>query len=250
MKSRLAVSLSSGRRLRLGGLVRLLAVCLVFAVVPPIASGAPSGDPWSAVTDLSAIGQSASVPQIALSSDGTRATVVWYRFNGSNWIVQSASATISAGTASWGAVTDLSAAGRDARIPQVALSSDGTRATAIWLRSNGTHNIVQSASVVLPGVGGGGGGGGETRVVVVPRGAYCSVSGNTWISGRAMTPNTFLNLEWEQILVDGHYFKATPAIFVVGTGLTCDPPPAGMKRDGYATGFYNVPAGIYALYHP
>ena len=83
----------------------------------------------------------------------------------------------------------------------------------------------------------------------MPRGAYCAASGNTWIfSGRAIAPGTFLNLEWEQILVDGHYFKATPAIFVVGKGLTCDPPPVGMKRDGYATGFYNVPAGMYALY--
>ena len=106
MKRRLPVSLSSGRRIRLGRLGRLLAVCFVFAVVPPIASGA---DTWSATTDLSATLRDAYEPQVALSSDGTRATAVWYRSNGTNTIVQSASATISAGTATWGAVTDLSA---------------------------------------------------------------------------------------------------------------------------------------------
>ena len=188
MKRRLPVSLSSGWRIRLGRLGRLLAVCFVFAVVPPIASGA---DTWSATTDLSA--------------------------------------TL-----------------RDALEPRVALSSDGTRATAVWYRSNGTNLIVQSASIVWSV--GGGGGGEETRVVVIARGAYCSVSGNTWISGRAMTPNTFLNLELGQALTDSHYLTATLAIFVVGKGLTCDLPAIGLKRDGYATGDYNVPSGLYALY--
>lgn len=84
--------------------------------------------------------------------------------------------------------------------------------------------------------------------MVVSRGAYCSVSGNTWVSGRAMTPNTFLNLELGQSLTDSHYLAENLAIFVVGKGLTCDPPAIGMKRDGYATGNDNVPAGIYALY--
>ena len=254
---------------------------------------------WGSVTDLSAPGQDALIPVIALSSDGTQATAVWWQYNGSNQIVQSKSATISAGTATWSAVTDLSAAGQDADRQSVALSSDGTRATASWIRSNGAHDIVQSASATISagtatwgavtdlsaaghnadtqdialssdgtqalvvwsryngstfvvqasGGGSGGGGGDDTPVSGLPRGAYCAASGNTWIfSGRTIAPGTFLNLEWEQILVDGHYFKATPAIFVVGKGLTCDPPPAGMKRDGYATGFYNVPAGIYPLY--
>ena len=200
---------------------------------------------WGAVANLSAVGEDANDPQVALSSDGTRATAVWYRSNGTNIIVQSASATISAGTATWRAVTDLSAAGGDAAIPQIALSSDGTQALAIWRRYNGTNEIVQSSG----GGGGGGGGGDDTPVGGLPRGAYCAASGNTWIfSGRAIAPGTFLNLEWEQILVDGHYFKAIPAIFVIGKGLTCDPPPVGMKRDGYATGLHNVPAGIYPLY--
>ena len=50
---------------------------------------------WDAVTNLSATGQDAEDSQVALSSDGTKATAVWLRDDGSNYIIQSRSATIS-----------------------------------------------------------------------------------------------------------------------------------------------------------
>src|SRR5690606_32518664 len=92
---------------------------------------------WSAAQDLSATGQGAAIAEIAISSDGTMATAVWNRFDGSNNIVQSASATISGNTASWSAVQDLSVAGQSATGQQITSSSDGTKATAVWSRSNG-----------------------------------------------------------------------------------------------------------------
>jgi len=104
---------------------------------------------WSSVTDVSATGQDAGEPQISLSSDGTQATAVWSRYNGSNYIVQSASSTISGKSASWASASDLSVDGKDARHPQISLSSDGTKATAIWYHGSSSDSIVQSASAMM-----------------------------------------------------------------------------------------------------
>jgi len=114
---------------------------------------------WGAVHDLSALRTAtndgnAGAPQVALSADGTKATALWVRYNGTYNVVQSASATISAGTATWGAVHDLSAprsatTDGNAYSPQIALSADGKKATAIWTRSNGTNYVVQSASATI-----------------------------------------------------------------------------------------------------
>ncbi len=41
---------------------------------------------------------------------------------------------------------------------------------------------------------------------------------------------------------------ATRATFVTGPGVTCDPPPAGYVRHGFATD--GVPPDTYALYSP
>ena len=106
---------------------------------------------WSTVTDLSAPGQAASNLQVALSADGTKATAVWLRRDGSNDIVQTVSATITGSTATWSTVTNLSAPGQNATGAQVAVSADGTKATAIWPRSNGSNRIVQSVSATITG---------------------------------------------------------------------------------------------------
>ena len=107
---------------------------------------------WSSpAVNLSAPGQGASNPDVALSADGTKATAVWTRFDGSNDIVQSVSATITGSTATWSTVTNLSAPGQNATGAQVALSADGTKATAIWPRSNGSNRIVQSVSATITG---------------------------------------------------------------------------------------------------
>ncbi len=98
---------------------------------------------WSAATDLSTAGQDAFEPQIAMNSDGLKAVVVWRRFNSSNYIIQSTDSTN--GGSSWSIPDDLSVAGQNAFIPQIAMSSDGTAAIAVWKRSNGSNNIIQSS---------------------------------------------------------------------------------------------------------
>lgn len=106
---------------------------------------------WSNTTDLSAILHDAGGPQVALSADGTKAIAAWARSNGTNTIVQAASATVSGTVATWGSTTDLSATLQDAGGPQIALSLDGTKAIAMWARSNGTNKIVQAASATISG---------------------------------------------------------------------------------------------------
>ena len=101
-----------------------------------------SGANWSSVIDLSAPGQSAVYPQVTSSTDGTRLTAIWYRFDGANVIVQTRTSTDSG--ANWSSVIDLSAPGQSAAYPQVTSSADGTRLTAIWYRLDGANFIVQT----------------------------------------------------------------------------------------------------------
>ena len=101
----------------------------------------PAGGPWHSPLDLSAAGQSASEPEVALDAAGN-ASALWSRSDGTNTIIQSA--TKPAGGA-WQPALDLSAAGKNAEAPQLAVDAAGN-AVAIWRRYNGTNYIVQSST--------------------------------------------------------------------------------------------------------
>jgi hypothetical protein len=114
----------------------------------------PAGGSWSAPVDLSAAGEDASEPQLAVDPAGD-AVVVWSRFDGaetgSHSIVQAASRP--AGGA-WSMPVDLSAAERNAEQPRAAVDADGD-AIAVWRRFDGSSFIVQSASRPAGGAWGG-----------------------------------------------------------------------------------------------
>ena len=119
----------------------LILTALFVAGVPAAASAAPQG-PWQLpATDLSETGQSAQLPQIGFAPDGT-ATAVWYRYNGTNTIIQ---AKTRPPGGPFGEAVDLSEAGQSAEQPQIGVSPDGT-ATAVWFRSNGSNLIIQAAT--------------------------------------------------------------------------------------------------------
>ncbi len=103
----------------------------------------PAGSPtFAATVDLSSVGQYAAEPQVAVAAGAAGAiTVVWYRFDGSNHIIQAR--TRPAGSPTFAAVEDLSIAGRSAHVPQVAVGSDGAT-TIVWTRDNGSNFIVQA----------------------------------------------------------------------------------------------------------
>jgi hypothetical protein len=103
--------------------------------------------PWGAPVDLSAAGQNAEVPQVAVDP-ADNAVAVWSRFNGTNYIVQSATRPTGG---PWEAPIDLSVAGQNAKAPQVAVDPAGNVIT-VWSRSNGSNTIVQSA--IRPAGGG------------------------------------------------------------------------------------------------
>jgi hypothetical protein len=109
---------------------------IVQSAVRAAASGA-----WQAPVDLSAAGQEAFDPQVAVDSQGN-AVAVWYRYDGTSYVVQGAVRPAASGV--WQAPVDLSAADEDAVHPQVAVDSQGN-AVAVWSRYNATSYIVQSA---------------------------------------------------------------------------------------------------------
>jgi len=80
------------------------------------------------------------------------------------------------------------------------------------------------------------------------RTGYCSVAGNLGDAGLPVPAGTFLNLLYGQPTDDPNYRGAVPAIYVAGSGITCDPPPAGYLRVGYASEDLGVPGDTYAMY--
>jgi PASTA domain-containing protein/PKD domain-containing protein len=88
---------------------------------------------WSSpADDLSAIGQSAGFPGVAVNAAGD-GVAVWNRSNGTNSIIQAAVRPASTGV--WGSPQDLSAIGQSAFTPQVAIDAAGN-AIAVWERTN------------------------------------------------------------------------------------------------------------------
>lgn len=104
---------------------------------------------WSTATDISANGLSAYYPQVALSSDGSKGVAIWTQTNGSELIAYAAPFEISSGSPTLGATAGLSQSGNSATYPQIALSSDGSRATAVWIRYDGSFDRCQSASATI-----------------------------------------------------------------------------------------------------
>jgi hypothetical protein len=105
-----------------------------------------SGQPSAGVLNLSAAGRDAAEPEVAIAADGA-ATVVWDRFDGANFIVQRRGVDATGTPAA--SVVGLSAAGRGATAPAVALSPDELP-IAVWKRFNGGAEVVQASSVVKP----------------------------------------------------------------------------------------------------
>ncbi len=101
---------------------------------------------WTTPVNLSTAGQSADPPQIAIDSLGN-AIAVWTRYGrtGDKSIVQASTKTL---TGNWTTPVNLSAAGGDDSNPQVAMDSLGN-AIAVWLRYNGTNNIIQASTKTL-----------------------------------------------------------------------------------------------------
>jgi hypothetical protein len=79
------------------------------------------------------------------------------------------------------------------------------------------------------------------------RAGYCSVAGNTWQDGSAISPGTFLNLADGQPAA-GHYKGATSAYYLEGLGISCRV-PAGYVATDESVGFYgHGDPGLYPYF--
>jgi LPXTG-motif cell wall-anchored protein len=104
-------------------------------------STSQNGGAWSTPVNVSLAGQSASSPQVTVSPSGL-VSAVWYRFDGSQTIIQ---ASTSQNGGAWSSPVNLSLAGRAAYDPQVTVSPTGL-ATAVWTRNDGSHYVIQSST--------------------------------------------------------------------------------------------------------
>jgi len=109
---------------------------------------AVGGAPRATILNLSASGESGLQPQLGIGPGGVP-TVVWNRFNGANWIVQERRLTAAGALA--GGVNNLSATGRNAAEPHVAVGSNGV-ATVVWDRFDGSSFVVQARRLDSAGV--------------------------------------------------------------------------------------------------
>lgn len=108
---------------------------------------APDGSVGSSVYSVSASGRNSSEPQVAIGPDGV-ATIVWTRFNGTNFVVE-ARRLSPAGTLGNGSLT-LSASGQNASEPQVAVGPSGTAVVA-WTRFDGANELVEARRIAPTG---------------------------------------------------------------------------------------------------
>jgi hypothetical protein len=93
----------------------------------------------SVVQLLSASGQNARTPQVAVDLSGN-AVFVWKRFNGANDVAQSRTRS---STGTLGVIQTLSSVGGDASQPQLAVDANGN-AVFVWKRFNGANDVIQT----------------------------------------------------------------------------------------------------------
>jgi hypothetical protein len=100
-----------------------------------------AGSGFSAPVNLSTAGRDAEDPEVAMDEDGD-AVAVWSRFDGSDFRVQAVTRSAGGG---FSVPVNLSAAGEDGILPQVAMDKVGN-AVVVWRRFDGANIRVQAAT--------------------------------------------------------------------------------------------------------
>jgi hypothetical protein len=121
-------------------------IVIAAATVSLVLPAGAQADALGPVLDLSADGEDAYTPEVAVDS-GSNATVVWLRFNVANDVIQVRRITADG---MLGPVQDLSAAGQSANDPHVAVGPNGN-AMAVWQGFDGTNTIVQGRRIAADG---------------------------------------------------------------------------------------------------
>ena len=117
--------------------MRVSALAMMVAA-PGIAGATPT---FLTAIDVSAAGQDAFEPQVAMDSSGN-SLMVWTRYDGANTRIQ---AQMRAPDGSFGPTQTISGAGNNASEPQVAFDSS-CNATAVWSRSRAPTHLSRRRS--------------------------------------------------------------------------------------------------------
>ncbi len=99
-----------------------------------------AGATWSDAVNVSGGTLSAYSPQIVAAPNNTL-TAIWQARVGAKFVIQTR--TSNDAGANWSAVVDLSDGTQSATTPQIVAAPNNTL-TAIWRRSNGTKNVIQT----------------------------------------------------------------------------------------------------------
>ena len=186
----------------------------------------PAGGTWSAPVDLSVAGRNATEPQVALDGAGN-AVAVWSRYDGADYIVQ---ASARPAGRDWEQPLDLSTTGESAEAPQVAIGPAG-EAVAVWSRSDGANDIVQSAARPLGGswspavdLSLAGEDAGTAQVAIGPAGEAVAV----W----SRSDSGFNSLVQGSVRPQGGSWS--PAVDLSQTGMIAEDPQVAVDPDGGA----------------
>lgn len=153
---------------------------------------------WGAAKKISDSQFTANSPAVALAADGSKGIIAWSIQKDGGAIVQASTGIVSQTSATWGNPSDISAVGFISASPQVALSSDGTRATVWWLRTLPTGSILRTRSALISGLNGVWGGTSVLSAVNVNAGLFSGALSSdgtrgvvTWLEGRGFSTNVF-----------------------------------------------------------
>lgn len=114
--------------------------------VVQVSSSSDYGATWAATADLTATGNNAEQPQVALSADGQVQTVTWWRLSGGIANVQVVQARTSDDFGvTWAAAVDLSTPTTDSYSPALAMSADGRSQVVAWYLYMGSYYSAQAS---------------------------------------------------------------------------------------------------------
>ena len=120
-----------------------------FGISPAQAAPTP---PWSSVQTIStATTRSYDPVSVAVTADGSKQIIFWESVSSGVITVKSASANLTGGITIWGPTSTVATLNSGSSRPDIALSWDGTRATAVWQDNSGSNQLIQSASATISG---------------------------------------------------------------------------------------------------
>lgn len=120
-----------------------------FGFAPAHAAPTP---PWSGPQTISsATSRSYDPVSTAITPDGTKQIIFWESVDSGVITVKSRVANLTGGVTLWGAPSTVATLNDDSSRPNIALSWDGTRATAVWQDTSGSNQLIESASATISG---------------------------------------------------------------------------------------------------